>query len=131
MYKRQELNQYESVANDILSKVTNTTNRTILDNAKNKVLFELDPIATEISKNFDDLMTSQVNIGNEKSTDLANYVTRSTVFLIVVMIIACVLPFIFTVLLSKNISRSIGSCANRLKLLANGDLHTAVPVRCV
>lgn len=124
----EELNQYESVANDILSKVTNTTNRTILDNAKNKVLFELDPIATEISKNFDDLMTSQVNIGNEKSTDLANYVTRSTVFLIVVMIIACVLPFIFTVLLSKNISRSIGSCANRLKLLANGDLHTAVPV---
>lgn len=103
-----------------------------LDEAKRKqaqrmMIDELDPLYKELYAAWGELMNTKVTVGNQLNDDLSKQGTATTILNIALVICAMAIALILGTIISRSISKPVKACADRLKLLSDGDLHTDVP----
>ncbi|MEG2769970.1 MAG: MCP four helix bundle domain-containing protein, partial [Oscillospiraceae bacterium] len=74
-----------------------------------------------------ELMELNIKVGNEVSTGLTNDANTGKLSIILVMLVATAAAIGLGIVVARSISRPVVACADRLKLLSEGDLHTEVP----
>ena len=73
------------------------------------------------------LMDLNIKMGNDVARRLSTQANGGMIIIIVVMAIATVTAIAIALFVARSISRPVKVCADRLELLAQGDLHTKVP----
>lgn len=73
------------------------------------------------------LMDINYNLGNQVSVDLTTQTSSSIFLIIFIILVTLVLSILLGIIVSRSISKPIVACSDRLKLLAEGDLHSPVP----
>ncbi len=95
--------------------------------AQEMAVTELDPLYDALYQAWTDLMSMNVDTGNELSEDLSAQGTFSLIVSVVITAAALAVSVILGVIISKGISDPIKKCVERLLKLEEGDLETPVP----
>lgn len=86
------------------------------------------PLATEIINKMDELMEKRTADGNNASLRLSAQSRMFSSIMVCVMATAAAVSILFAVYIARSISKPINQCAKRLKLLAEGDLKSPIPI---
>lgn len=124
---KQYLTQYNTKKDEIIVQ-GDTMDTEKSRQARQKCVDELDPIYSIVYENLTAMMNQKVDTGRELSNRLSVF-SRNIIILNVVLIIgALLIAVFFGVHMSRKIALPIKACSNRLRLLAQGDLETEVPI---
>lgn len=110
-----------------LMEAGRTNDRAVIEAVQDRIVTELDPIYMSLYEALTGLMNLKVNTGNEISAQLT---AQGGFFLIVdavLIVIALIISVLLGTVISRGISKPIGMCVDRLNLLREGDLKSAVP----
>lgn len=129
---KDSFNKAKSKWTDYLSKVNelleaSTSGTTSISEMQTRVVDELDPIYIEIYNSIADLMDNKVVNGDKVSSDLSNYSNISNIIVILLIVAAMVISITLGILVAKGIANPVKACAERLRMLASGDLNSAIP----
>lgn len=112
---------------DEVIKLGDTTDPVQSEAARTMMFDELDPLYDEVYKAWADIMTYKVTYGEQQSADLTRQSNMTTLINITLVCVALLAAVLLGIFISHGISRPVKACADRLVLLAQGDLHTTVP----
>lgn len=118
---------YEKTAEELMTK-GNTTDATILLEVQHEMVEVLDPIYDEFYNATADLLAVNVDVGTQLSEEMTSFVLL--IMFIVVAIIVCSILIASYIgnKIAKGVANPVIACADRLQLLADGDLTTELPV---
>lgn len=88
---------------------------------------EARPYLLECVNGGQSLMNLNVTMGNEVSGKLTKQSQSGMLIIVVITILSTIAAVSLALFVSRGISRPVKACADRLVLLAKGDLHTGVP----
>lgn len=88
---------------------------------------EIDPLYENAYANLSTIMDSKVDTATTRSKELSNISASVTAIILTIIIIAAILALIISSRVSRGIATPIRQCAERLALLAKGDLSAPVP----
>ncbi len=87
---------------------------------------EVDPLYEKAYANLSTIMDSKADAAAEGSSRLSKVSSRVTALIVTIIVIAAIFSVIISSRVSRNIANPIRECADRLALLAKGDLKTPV-----
>ncbi|MDD2971116.1 MAG: HAMP domain-containing methyl-accepting chemotaxis protein [Lachnospiraceae bacterium] len=121
-----DMEKYWALDEEIMEE-GNTTDEAASKNAQQRLYDELSPVYDEVYAHLEELMATNVTIGNELESTLGTL----RVVLLIVIVAVIVLAMVFSTLLGKNIAKGIAdplnSLADRLKTFAEGELSGPFP----
>lgn len=117
---------YRSKREEIM-KIGDTIDPVESARAQSMAVDELDPLYSALYNEWAALMAMNVDTGNEMNVSLKAQGNMFLLISIVICAVAIIVSVILGVVISRSISRPVQGCAERLELLAQGDLHTDVP----
>lgn len=119
--------EYQTKADELVA-AANSSDPQVVSTVQKRLVDELDPIYIPLYNNLSKLMELKVTAGSEISTSTSKYSASSILFSIVLIIVSLAVSIVLGIVIARGIASPIRACSERLKLLANGDLDTAVPV---
>lgn len=90
-------------------------------------LTEARPYLNECMESGQQLMELNMELGNTLSGQLSKQSNTAKLIIVVIMLISTGIAITIALIVSRSISRPVKACADRLLLLSEGDIHTAVP----
>ncbi|MEA5083809.1 MAG: HAMP domain-containing methyl-accepting chemotaxis protein [Lachnospiraceae bacterium] len=105
-------------------ETANLTKRTIL---RQKMRDNLDPVYQDLYDTYLELLNLKKSKGADVTAKLETLGQISLVLNMVLGLVSLGLSFIFGVFIARSIAKPMGECAQRLELLAEGDLHSPMP----
>lgn len=117
---------YMAKREEIIS-LGDTTDEDASRRAQLKTVQELDPLFNSFYAEWEGLMNMYVTTGNELSSKLTASGSFFLILNIVLVAAAMLLSITFGLLISREISKPINKCVERLVLLEQGDLTSPVP----
>lgn len=90
-------------------------------------LTEARPYLNECMDSGQQLMELNVQLGDAKSAQLSKQSDAAKLMIILIILVSTGIAITIALVMSRSISRPIKACADRLLLLSEGDIHTAVP----
>lgn len=89
---------------------------------------EVDPLYDKVYQNLSTIMESKVDAAESSSVELSKVSTVADIIIVTIIVIAAALSLIISGRVSRGVATPIQECAERLALLAKGDLTSPVPV---
>ncbi len=131
-----ELAQYQKIETalstyrakrDEIVKLGDTIDQAQSKRAQEMMTIELDPLYNELSQAWYELMNLNVTMGNQLSNNLDAQGRESLLMSIGIAIGSLIISIIFGTMISRDISKPINACVDRLAHLEKGDLSSPVP----
>lgn len=123
---KEALSKYTAKRDEVI-KLGDTTDPAQSEAARTLMMEELDPLYENVYKAWSDIMAYKVTYGEQQSTDLTTQSNTMVVINISLVCAALIAAVLLGIFISHGISRPVKACADRLVLLSQGDLNTAVP----
>lgn len=118
--------QYIQIDNQVLA-LGNTTDSAQSAQAQTMAAEQLDPLYNEVYSNLSNLMTLNVDTGNE----LSDFCNNLEIILIIVVVLVIAVAIVISVVMGNSVAKGIanpmGELVARLKSFANGDLESDFP----
>ena len=108
-------------------KMGDTTDPIKSAQAQRMAVDSMDPTYNALYDEWAALMAMNVDTGNQMSADLSRQGTVSLITSVLLTVASMVLSVALGFFISKGIAGPVKACAQRLELLADGDLHSEVP----
>lgn len=118
---------YQSLADELISMKAGA-DIDALGQIQVRMLQELTPIYQEMNAYITQIIGDTANDGNMVAAQLNQKVFTATVFVIVMLFVAAFASLLLGGWVAAGVSKPVSQCAQRLSALAQGDLHSAVPV---
>lgn len=118
--------QYIQIDNQVLA-LGNTTDSAQSAQAQTMAAEQLDPLYNEVYSNLSNLMTLNVDTGNELSDFCNNLEIILIIVVVLVIAVAIVISVVMGSSIAKGIANPMGELVARLKSFAKGDLESDFP----
>ena len=92
-----------------------------------RMVSELEPLFQSVYSGYDQLLELEIQISNQSIQKCENIATAALVLNGIFMVVVLVVSIVIGSYLSRYISAPLRACAERLKLLAKGNLQAEVP----
>lgn len=122
----EEIVQYYALQDEYVTagETANLTKRTVL---RQKMRDNLDPVYQDLYDTYLNLLNLKTTKGAEVTAKLETLGQISLALNLVLGLVSLGLSFIFGTFIARSIAKPMGECAQRLELLAEGDLHSPMP----
>ena len=118
---------YWPVAEDILKDSNGSSLTTVVKNAQERVVDELDPLFVTIYDSLANLMNANVTEGDIIQQESNNTLRIVTIVCSVLIVAAVVIGAVMGSTVAGQICKPMQSCVDRLKKLSQGDLESEIP----
>ncbi|MEG0963450.1 MAG: methyl-accepting chemotaxis protein [Lachnospiraceae bacterium] len=118
--------EYVTLAEELMEQ-GDTVDVKIIATVQERMVNELTPKYNEVYSTMADLLSVNVSTGTKLSDDLTTLVWVIIVAVIAVIVFCLLVSIMFGRKIAVAIASPVIACANRLKLLSEGDLNSAVP----
>lgn len=124
-------NKYQAKADELLNAnviVSSENDLTASLMLQQRMINELEPLYDNVINPLEELVDMKKTSGNNANDSLTSYAEKGIMLVIGVSILSIILSVVVATVFAKSISRPVSQCSERLKLLAEGDLQSPVPV---
>lgn len=111
-------------SNEVIELARQNKNEAALNVYREEAMEHMDIINDALSS----LMLCTQATGNNLSVSLTNTSNISVIAIAVMIVVSLSFSIFLALFISRSVARPIGACSERLVGLANGDLHSPVPV---
>ena len=119
---------YCAVADDIMAEREAGNDRELIERLQARLIDELDPEYDKIDSALNGIMDLKVADGDEKVAVIKAEGDRTATIVMIVVVLIGAISLAYGFILSGMIANPIKKCAERLELLAEGDLESPIPV---
>ena len=119
---------YCTVAEDIMAEREAGNDRELIEKLQARLIDELDPEYDKIDSALNHILELKVADGDEKVAVIKAEGDRTATIVMVVVILIGIISLTCGFILSGKIANPIKKCAERLELLAEGDLESPIPL---
>ena len=94
---------------------------------EHKLVHDLTPAYEKAYEKWEELMKLMISAGDDNSAKISGENTSTYVIIIIVTVLDVIAAIIIGIFTANKISKPVRSCAERISLLANGDLKSSTP----
>lgn len=119
--------QYSTVASSYIDKAVHADTPHAREALSNEAMAQTETLYKDASAALSAIMDSKVTSGQEVAASQARTSVTFIIITVILIIAAITFAFLLSIFLKKRIANPIQECADRLKLLSDGDLTSPVP----